>query len=458
MISFTLNKFSHMKLAIFIVGLFFLSGCTSSARIENEPITELVYEQSNKDMSAQSNNDILLMLSFSGGGTRAAAFSYGVLEELRDTSYVLDDRRVRLLDEVDSISAVSGGSFTAAYYGLHGDQIFEDYEDVFLRRNVQRTLINGLLNPINWIKMITTRFNRTEMAIDYYDKQIFDHSTFSDIEARGGPSIVINATDLGIGQRFSFTQEYFNLICSDLSSFSVARAVAASSAVPVAFAPVTLENHVDCKLDAEQWLESSAYGEVDNLRVRDLSEGIKSYFDTENRRFIHLVDGGVTDNLGIRSLYDGIEYMGGVLHAIKSLGHMPRYIIIILVNAETSTIRSMDQKNKTPSASTVVEAVSGTQIKRYNLESNILLEESLVKWAEELSGEGESVKSFFIKIDFKSIADEGRRRIFNNMATSLSLPDQEVDNLIEAGHDLLRASPDYQELLRVIRKEGGGQE
>ena len=76
---------------------------------------------------------IWLTLAFSGGGTRAAALAYGVLEALRDTEIVIDGERLRLLDEVDTISGVSGGSFPAAYYGLFGDQIFEDFEQRFLK-------------------------------------------------------------------------------------------------------------------------------------------------------------------------------------------------------------------------------------------------------------------------------------------------------------------------------------
>jgi NTE family protein len=66
------------------------------------------------------------MLTFSGGGTRAAALAYGVLETLRDTPIKIDGKTARMLDEVDLISSVSGGSFTSAYYGLHGDGIFEE--------------------------------------------------------------------------------------------------------------------------------------------------------------------------------------------------------------------------------------------------------------------------------------------------------------------------------------------
>ena len=83
---------------------------------------------------------ILMILSFSGGGTRAAAFSYGVLETLRDTTVSIHGQKRRLLDEVDAISGVSGGSFTAAYYGLFRDRIFEDFETRFLKQNIQGKL------------------------------------------------------------------------------------------------------------------------------------------------------------------------------------------------------------------------------------------------------------------------------------------------------------------------------
>ena len=64
---------------------------------------------------------------------------------------------------MDVISSVSGGSFTAAYYGLFGDQLFEDFETVFLRRNVQSELLAALFNPLRWFSSkgweATTRFD-----------------------------------------------------------------------------------------------------------------------------------------------------------------------------------------------------------------------------------------------------------------------------------------------------------
>ena len=249
--------------------LVFIAGCTTTARITNTAVDEVVPVNSTAISGSGRNTDnALFFVSFSGGGTRAAALSYGVLKELRDATFTFDGEKKRLLDEIDSISSVSGGSFTAAYYALYGDRIFEDYEEVFLRRNVQKTLIGSLLNPVNWVRMIFTKLNRTELAIDYYDRNIFHRSTFADIQARNGPLLAINATDLGIGQRFTFTQQSFNLLCSDLSDFSVARAVAASSAVPIAFKPVTLKNYDTCQYEDPDWIDYARENPFNNQRLR----------------------------------------------------------------------------------------------------------------------------------------------------------------------------------------------
>ncbi len=170
------------------------------------------------------------MLAFSGGGTRAAALAYGVLEELRDTTVIIDGQPRRLLDEIDTISSVSGGSFTSAYYGLYGERTFEDFKEVFLTQDIEHELVLGLFNPLRWFGSE----GRTEMAVDLYDEKIFHGATFADMQRAGGPLILINASDLAYGVRFSFVQEYFDLLCSDINTFPVARAVTASSAVPIA--------------------------------------------------------------------------------------------------------------------------------------------------------------------------------------------------------------------------------
>jgi len=123
----------------FLVSLLVLSGCAT--RPANPPIAQADYtagyRYSTREQYFKEKED-LVILAFSGGGTRAAAFSYGVLETLRNTE-VLDAKgnRLRLLDYVDIITGVSGGSFTALAYGLYAERLFDDYEQRFLKRNVE---------------------------------------------------------------------------------------------------------------------------------------------------------------------------------------------------------------------------------------------------------------------------------------------------------------------------------
>jgi NTE family protein len=120
-----------------------LAGCAS--RPVNPPITKVDPVGGYNLQTRQKhfrNQDTLVVLAFSGGGTRAAAFSYGVLEFLRRTEVAAPDgTRFRLLDAVNMITGVSGGSFTALAYGLYGDKLFADYEQRFLKRDVLGELL-----------------------------------------------------------------------------------------------------------------------------------------------------------------------------------------------------------------------------------------------------------------------------------------------------------------------------
>ena len=116
--------------------LFMLAGCAT--RPVNPPITHTNPSSGYRFETRQAHaidKENLVVLAFSGGGTRAAAFSYGVLEFLRRTEVVgPKGNKVRLLDQIDVITGVSGGSFTALAYGLYGDKLFTDYEQRFLKR------------------------------------------------------------------------------------------------------------------------------------------------------------------------------------------------------------------------------------------------------------------------------------------------------------------------------------
>lgn len=118
--------------------MLFVSGCASYGVVENSAMTDQSSERQYSITSYSQNrgdDEISLLLTFSGGETGAAAMACGVMEELHDTNVMLKKGSTRLQDEVDSISSVSGGSFTAVYYGSHGDRMLDTFEEVFLRNN-----------------------------------------------------------------------------------------------------------------------------------------------------------------------------------------------------------------------------------------------------------------------------------------------------------------------------------
>ena len=313
-----------------------ISGCSSYGVIHNEPGVDV---NAGKPYSlktwAQSEeaSDFVFILTFSGGGTRAAAMAYGVLEELRDTQVTVDGQQKRLLDEVTHISSVSGGSFTSAYYGLYGDRIFEDFKDEFLLKDVEGYLARSALNPFHWIG----RKGRTERSAEYYNKILFHDATFADMMQPGRPMIVINASDLAYGVRFSFIQDYFNFLCSDVRDFPVASAVTASSAVPVVFNPIVVENYPGCaKFEpAPKALEMAKQSD----ELDQMLDGLKSYNDKETRKYIHFVDGGITDNMGLRAMSDVVTVSGGPGEMINRMQRkIPSNIVLLSVNASTEKL------------------------------------------------------------------------------------------------------------------------
>lgn len=432
-----------------------LAGCSTYGVVDNEPLQTVSqgkgYSILSWEETGSENQDVTLLLAFSGGGTRAAALAYGVLLELRDTEVMVEGKRRRLLDEVDRISSVSGGSFTAAYYGLHGDGIFEDFEEVFLRSDVEGALLRGLFNPLQWF----SSKGRTEMAIDYYERHVFHGATFADMNQPGRPQILINASDLGHGVRFTFDQEYFNLLCSDLSTYPVARAVTASSAVPILFHPVVVGNHDACDNSKPEWLRVAEERAKTNPELAMTVSGLGSYLDKDKRKFAHMVDGGITDNLGLRAFYDVIEVAGGVQQTLKKMHRRtPRHLVLISVNAATEPSPVMDRSNENPGLEESIGAVTDVQLHRYNVATLELMRKSMTQWAKALSTPERPVNPHFIQLGFRDVPEPKLRLFFNRVPTSFDLSDEQVDKLIKAGRELLRRNPEFQ---RLVKELGGRQ-
>lgn len=414
-----------------------------------------------------NSESLLFYLTFSGGGTRAAAFAYGALEELRKTAVVIDGKERRLLDEVNVISAVSGGSFTAGYYGLFGERLFEDFEQRFLKKDIQGALAARVVfDPVNWFRLASGTFSRSDLAAEYYDRYVFDHGTFGDMAAREGPLILINATDMITGTRVSFTQENFDPICSDLSRFPVARAAAASSAVPIILSSITLRNHAGrCDYHPPEIVESVMKEHNVSKRQYHLIDDVMVYLDSERTQYIHLVDGGVADNLGVRAVLDRVHAYGDFWTMLKrSKQEEVRKVVFLVVNAETEVDDRWSRSAGPPPVGTAIESYSSVVITRYNFETVMLLRESFGPWTEEIwknrcgdqpislaSGACGDIQFYLIEIKFDNVRDEDLRRHFKRLPTSFKLDPVEVDRLRAVARKLLEESPEYQRLLKALR-------
>ena len=431
--------------------LLLASGCASYGVVQNTPEGHIARAQGYsiaRWATEHKGGDINLVLAFSGGGTRAAALSYGVLKQLRDTPVVLEGQRERLLDEVDWITSVSGGSFTAAYYGLHGEGIFKDYEDAFLRRDIDGALIRGVLNPFEWF----SRTGRTELAVKYYEEYVFHGATFADMR-HDGPMIIINTSDLGYAVRFSFVQEYFNLLCSDLTTFPVARAVAASSAVPVLFNPVVVRNYDDCGSTRPPWLIALKKRAAGNAVLEQLAAGVETYYDKERRKYAHFVDGGITDNLGLRAIFDVIEAAGGPRSYLEKMHRKPPHrLVVLVVDASTEPRPDMDGSNEQPGILETVNAMTDIQLHRYNVATIELMRESLAQWARAVSTPGRPVSDYLIRLSFADLPSAREREYFNSIPTTLSLSGEQVERLIAAGGTLLKSDADFRRLMDDIHR------
>ncbi len=445
--------------AFFCIFLVFLNGCTSMGKIENTSIKSLpVGEQrySFENYSSQHpTGDIIFLLTFSGGGTRAAALSYGVLEELRDTRYQLEGNDVSLLDEVDRISSVSGGSFTSAYYGLFGDQIFDNFKDVFLYKDVQGDLSSMIFGLFDMLHLAFSADSRTELAINYYDKHLFQGKVFADLRDSEGPFILINASDLNSESQFTFLQSEFDFLCSDISQFKVSRAVAASSAVPILFPPVLLKRHDDCNYNKPEWLAQSETQAANNSdrRLQQSIDALNFYLNSENPPYATLVDGGVTDNLGLRAILKNVQLSGGAKKIYKKLNKnqkKPKYMVIIVVNASTASEKDIGKTEALPSISDTLSAVTDMQLHLYNAETNSLFRDKFKHWAKSISTDEEPVIPYFIDLNISGIIDPKERLFFNNIPTSFSLNKEQVDRLINLSKQMMRQNPEYQELLHQL--------
>jgi NTE family protein len=392
-------------------------------------------------------DETLFVVSLSGGGTRAAALDYGVLAAL-DRVPAGDGKT--LLDEVDLMTGSSSSGLVSAYYALRGKDVFlADFPAEVLYRNIQGDLLRKIASPASWPSLLSRRFSRSDLADRYFDRQIFRGATFGSLPARR-PFVLINATDISRGSQFTFTQGAFDALCSDLDGVSLSRAVTASLAFTGGFSPVTFRNYPKstCGYRRPAWIDAGLADPLGDVRAHDRATAWASYED-EARPWVHLLDSGISDNLGARAASLPFTVRGepwSVLDRVES--GAVRRLVVVLVDARSQGEPKIDRRARAPGLGAAIGASAGSPMSSVSSDT--------VAFVQRYLAEIQGCTTYFIYLRFEAEPDPETRDWLNHLPTTLALPRPTIDRIVAAAPRLLAASPDYQRLLSDLEADSRG--
>jgi NTE family protein len=412
----------------------------------------------------QRSDELFVVLTLSGGGMRAAALGYGVLEELRRTRVTVDGEERSLLDEVAVISAVSGGTLPAVYYGLRGEKTFDEFDAKVLSRNLERELAWRVVSPGSWFRLPSGTFGKSDLFAELYDETVFGHATFADLQRAGGPFVIVNGTDVTTGARFSFTQEQFDALCADLSGVTLGRAVATSTALPPLLTPITFENRAGrCGWQGPPWqaaAEAAAAVERGDDRAIGATPGrallrarsLQAYQDPA-RPYVHVFDGGLSENLGLAEVITALE----ILRVDPTSSLLPqlrraRKVVVIAVDALRFPEVDWDRSAAPPGTGTLEDQMWSIPVDRISVDGVESVRDQLAAWEAAAPAGGPARRAYLAHLTFADLPDPADREYFRSVKTSLALPREQVDRLRAAGGQLLRSAPAFQRLLEDLRE------
>jgi len=472
------------------------AGCENYA--ENPPLERIDRSQGyyfdNLALGEGNSDGNFFILSLSGGGMRAAALDYGVLEYLDGIGL---DGGGTLLDEIDIITTSSTSSAVAAYYGLFGkERFFRSFKEEFLYHNLENSLLGEVLRPGSWHRLMSPAFSRSDIVAEYLGRSFYGGLTYGSMPRRR-PFIILNATDMSLGAQHSFVQNHFDRLCSDLSGVPIGRAVTASMAFSVAFSPVTLLNYPKegCGYGRPEWVRRALDEKLEEGGADyDRAVSWVAYEDAGSRPYIHLLDGGISDNIGVRAVTEGVTVEGSEwnLQEMVADGKIRR-LAVIIVDAKTAKNLDKDGQARPPGVVSVLLASASNPMANYSTETverlrdaftiMTMVKERAIKGVavcEELANldcpagsEGASCRAgkvslcrekfeipekalvqldlYLSHVRFEAARDETIWQQLNALPTRLQLPREQVDFLIDQGPELLQKSPDFRRLVADLK-------
>ncbi|MGC2121685.1 MAG: patatin-like phospholipase family protein [Xanthobacteraceae bacterium] len=439
-----------------------VAGCTQTIRNDpiNQPLTANPAQvESALTPSVPDNyDDTVVALSFSGGGMRAAAYSYGVLTAFDQTRVPTRSGPVSLLDRLDFLSGVSGGSVLAAYYGLRGRAALGDFKQRFLDVNAEEGLQTEL-SLGNIARGLQGGVNDASAFPVWLDAHLYNHATFRDLLSRSRPRVWINASDIYNRTAFIFAPVTFSALCSDLSTYPVSLAVAASAAVPVVFAPIVIRNYPGgCPVGLPSWVQRVRNNPNAPPLIQAYADALERYRSGE-MKYVKLLDGGLVDNYGLAGFTIArlaSSTPDGPL-APQEAVKLRRFLFLV-VDSGRDPDGKWAQTVAGPSGVDLIMAASDTATDSGAIGSYSAFDATMTDWKNQLirwrCGLSEADRhrfgappgwncrdlQFFIsRLTFNDLGPE-RAAALNAVQTRFKLPPEQVNLLIAAGRDALAAN------------------
>lgn len=428
------------RVTTLVLAALLTGACSTAHYAVNAPQTKKTLQDEGyalRNLEGVNNSDsLLVVLALSGGGYRAAALAHSVMSQLANTPIRWEGARRSLLDEVDVVTAVSGGSLAAAYFALYPEQFVSEFDRRVLDLDLQGSLLRRTVSPTGLWRQTSSTYGRGDLLQEVLDEEIFKGQRFVDVPRRR-PMVYINATDMRHGQRFEFTQDQFDHLCSDLDLLPISRAVAASMAVPVILSPITVWNHRwDCS-------------EMPQLRP--------ATSQVANSRYIHLVDGGLADNTGLNAVLENVAAHGG-LRRMDQASRMSgvRKRVIIVVNAQVMPSDPEADSPNTPGLIRQLRSLVNVPIDRHAEAKVQHLPDAIRQWKEELqavSGMPSRLPDsefHVIEINLSRPRDPARAQDLQRIPTGLYLDPTQRQQIQTFVRDELAHSPAWKALLEDL--------
>jgi NTE family protein len=454
-----------------LAGAALLAGCAQV--IHNEPVNQPLasdIKQAALELGRDAGSDYddtIVALSFSGGGSRAAAFSLGVLEGFDETRVRTASGTESLLDHLDFLSGVSGGSIIAAYYGIKKRQALVDFKERFLLRNPEESL-QTRLNLGSILRGLQGGVNDTTEFPRWLDTNLYGGARFSSMLA-SRPRVWINASDIYSRTPFVFGQTTFGALCSDLSNYPVSLAVAASAAVPVVFTPVVIQDFPGaCPIPLPDWVARVRNNQDAPPLLKIYADALQRYHDG-SIKYVKLLDGGLVDDYGLAGLTlarlaSSTPY--GPLAPAEAV--KLRRLLVLVVDAGRAPSGEWAQTVPGPAGVELITAASDTATESGAVGSYSAFQDTmdrwkrvLINWRCQLSPADRAryhapsgwncrdVELFMGRVTFEQLGPE-RAAALNAVETRFKLPPDQVDMLITAGRDALGTSNVFHAFLKSL--------